>query len=162
MSVHSGRPDPDFPGFFAHQVVHNACATLAVLNGLGNIPNLRSGPQLAELMTFTAGMDAQMRGMAITSSDWLREMHNSLSPPPAIALDGLGLPKTTEDAYHFVVYLPALGCLYELDGLKQHPVNHGPFDHTGEGWPKLARYTARLSLFILLSSHCAAWNSAGT
>jgi len=138
-SAYAGQPDPDFPGFFAHQVVNNACATLAVLNGLGNIPNLRSGPQLAELISFTTGMDPQMRGMVITSADWLREAHNALSPPSAISLDGLGLPKTTEDAYHFVVYLPTLGCLYELDGLKQHPVNHGPFDHTGEGWLRLAR-----------------------
>jgi len=83
-----GRPDPEFPGFFAHQVVNNACATLAVLNGLGNIPALRSGPQLADLISFTVGMDPQMRGMAITSSDWLREAHNSLSPPSAISLDG--------------------------------------------------------------------------
>jgi len=142
----SGDPDPDFAGFFAHQVVNNACATLAVLNGLGNIPSLRSGPQLAELMSFTNGMDPQTRGMAITSSDWLREAHNALSPPSAISLDGLGLPKTTEEAYHFVVYLPALSCLYELDGLKEHPVNHGPYDPTGEGWLKLARYLSSILL----------------
>jgi ubiquitin carboxyl-terminal hydrolase L5 len=109
------------------------------MNGLGNIPALRSGPQLADLMSFAAGMDPQMRGMAITSSDWLREAHNALSPPSAISLDGLGLPKTTEDAYHFVVYLPVLGCLYELDGLNQYPLNHGAVEQTGEGWLKLAR-----------------------
>jgi ubiquitin carboxyl-terminal hydrolase L5 len=135
----AGEPDPDFTGFFAHQVVNNACATLAVINGLSNIPSLRSGPQLAELLSFVTDMDPHTRGMAITSSDWLREAHNSLSPPNAISLDGLGLPKKVEDAYHFVVYLPALGCLYELDGLKQHPIKHGAYDPTGEGWLKLAR-----------------------
>ena len=35
-----GEPDPAFPGFFAHQVVNNACATLAVMNAIGNIPDL--------------------------------------------------------------------------------------------------------------------------
>jgi ubiquitin carboxyl-terminal hydrolase L5 len=84
-------------------------------------------------------MDAQTRGLVITSADWLREAHNALSPPSAISLDGLGLPKTTEDAYHFVVYLPVMGSLYELDGLKSHPVTHGPFQETADGWIEKAR-----------------------
>ncbi|KAI4526410.1 cysteine proteinase [Schizophyllum commune Tattone D] len=135
----AGEYDRDFPGFFAHQVVNNACATLAVLNALGNIPGLPTGPELAELNNFTTGMDPQTRGLVITSADWLREAHNKLSPPNVISLDGLGLPKTTEDAYHFVVYVPVLGNLYELDGLKQFPVRHGPYDESGEGWVKKAR-----------------------
>ena len=90
-------------------------------------------------MNFTTGMDPQTRGMVITSSDWLREAHNALSPPSAVSLDGLGLPKTTQDAYHFVVYVPVMGCLYELDGLKTHPVKHGAYDERGEGWVKTAR-----------------------
>ncbi|KAK7045709.1 hypothetical protein VNI00_007542 [Paramarasmius palmivorus] len=136
--VPAGKYDPDFAGFFAHQVVNNACATLAVLNALGNIPSLKCGEQLQELFSFTTGMDADMRGVVITSSDWLREAHNSLSPPSAISLDGLGLPKKSEDAYHFVVYLPVLGSLYELDGLKPHAVSHGPYDGK-DGWLARAR-----------------------
>lgn len=135
----TGQYDPEFPGFFAHQVVNNACATLAVVNALGNIPSLTAGSQLTDLFAFTHGMDAQTRGLAITSSDWLREAHNALSPPSAISLDGLGLPKKTEDAYHFVVYLPSMGSVYELDGLKEHPVTHGPYQEAGEGWVKRAR-----------------------
>ncbi|KAF9453928.1 hypothetical protein P691DRAFT_657230 [Macrolepiota fuliginosa MF-IS2] len=134
-----GEYDRDFSGFFAHQVVNNACATLAVMNALGNIPDLPSGPQLRELVSFASELDPQTRGLAITSSDWLREAHNALSPPNTFALDGLGLSKKNEDAYHFIVYLPFLGSLYELDGLKPHPVRHGPFDESGEGWLKTAR-----------------------
>ncbi|KAJ7072555.1 ubiquitin carboxyl-terminal hydrolase [Mycena amicta] len=149
-TANQGEFDHDFAGFFAHQVVNNACATLAVLNALGNIPSLTTGPQLGELLSFTTGMDAQTRGLVITSADWLREAHNSLSPPSAISLDGLGLPKSTaEDAYHFVVYLPTMGSLYELDGLKQFPVRHGSYDETGEGWLKKARETieARIATY---------------
>ncbi|KDQ49378.1 hypothetical protein JAAARDRAFT_42945 [Jaapia argillacea MUCL 33604] len=133
------QPDPDFPGFFAHQTVNNACATLAVVNALGNIPSLQTGPQFAQLLNFTQGLDPQMRGIVITSSDWLREAHNSLSPPSAISLDGLGLPKTGEDAYHFIVYMPAMGCVYELDGLQQFPIRHAPYEDKGEGWLAKAR-----------------------
>ncbi|OBZ67119.1 Ubiquitin carboxyl-terminal hydrolase 2 [Grifola frondosa] len=145
----SGQYDPDFPGFFAHQVVNNACATLAVMNAIGNIPGLRMGPQLTELMSFTTGMDPQTSGMAITSADWLREAHNALSPPSAISLDGLGLPKTTEEAYHFIVYMPYMGCVYEFDGLKNAPVKHGAYSEHGEGWVAKAREVieARISTY---------------
>ncbi|KAJ6497815.1 ubiquitin carboxyl-terminal hydrolase [Mycena sanguinolenta] len=148
-STAGGQYDRDFHGFFAHQVVQNACATLAVLNALGNIPALTTGPQLAELNAFTKEMDPQTRGIVITSADWLREAHNSLTPPSAISLDGLGLQKTSEDAYHFIVYMPIMGSLYELDGLKQFPVRHGAYGETGEGWLQTARETieARIATY---------------
>ncbi|KAF5351719.1 hypothetical protein D9756_007469 [Leucocoprinus leucothites] len=135
----SGDYDAEFSGFFAHQVVNNACATLAVMNALGNIPDLPSGPQLRDLMSFASELDPQTRGLVITSSDWLREAHNALSPPNTFSLDGLDAPKKAEDAYHFIVYLPYLGALYELDGLRPHPVRHGPYQEDGEGWLKTAR-----------------------
>ena len=148
-STLAGEYDSEFAGFFAHQVVNNACATLAVLNALGNIPSLSTGPQLADLISFTTGMDALTRGMVITSADWLREAHNSLSPPSAISLDGLGRPRKSEDAYHFVVYLPVMGALYELDGLKPHPVRHGSFEERGEGWVKKARCVFSVEVIVL-------------
>lgn len=146
-----GSYDSDFPGFFAHQVVNNACATLAVLNALGNIPSLKSGQQLAELFNFTQGMDPQTLGMVVTSADWLRECHNSLTPPSTISLDGLGLPKSSEDAYHFIVYLPFMGSVYELDGLKASPIRHGDYEENGEGWAGKARSVSIFShqLFLI-------------
>ncbi|KAI6026393.1 hypothetical protein BKA83DRAFT_4242868 [Pisolithus microcarpus] len=134
-----GEYDPDFTGFFAHQTVNNACATLAVINALGNIPSLKAHYRLTELLNFTTGMDPQTCGMAIASADWLREAHNDLSPPSTISLDGLGIPKKTEDAYHFIVYLPASGSVYELDGLKPYPVRHGTFEDSDDGWLRKAR-----------------------
>ncbi|TFY79987.1 hypothetical protein EWM64_g4026 [Hericium alpestre] len=157
-----GEYDDEFPGFFANQVVNNACATLAVLNALGNIASLRMGQPLTDLISFTTGMDPQTRGMAVTSADWLREAHNALTPPSAISLEGLNLPKTTEDAYHFVVYLPFMGSVFELDGLKRSPIRHGPYEEHGEGWTKKAReviesriatYPAGSLEFSLLALH---------
>lgn len=153
-----GQYDDEFPGFFAHQVVNNACATLAVLNALGNIPSLTSGSQLSDLINFTVGMDPQTRGMVVTSADWLREAHNALSPPSSISLDGLNLPKTTEDAYHFVVYIPFVGSVYELDGLKRSPIRHGAYEEHGEGWVKRARWLFQpLIILIILSLKAKLW-----
>ncbi|KAG8831878.1 hypothetical protein FRC17_002416 [Serendipita sp. 399] len=135
-----GVYDPDFSGFYAKQasifywftkeiiplVVQNACATLAIVNALGNIPDLPVGNELGDVFSFGVGMDPLSLGEVLTSSSDLRRIHNSLSPPAAISLDGLNLPKgEAEDAYHFVVYVPIGDDLYELDGLKRYAVNHG-------------------------------------
>ncbi|THG96179.1 hypothetical protein EW026_g5608 [Hermanssonia centrifuga] len=135
----AGQYDPEFPGFFAHQVVNNACATLAVMNAIGNVPGLPMGTELTDLINFTTGMDPQTRGMAITSSDWLREAHNALSPPSSISLDDPSTQKTAADAYHFIVYMPYMGCIYEFDGLKDAPISHGVYEEKGEGWVAKAR-----------------------
>ena len=37
----------------------------------------------------------------------------------------------TGEAFHFVSYVPINGRLYELDGLKAYPIDHGP---VGEDW----------------------------
>ena len=125
-----------------------------MLNALGNITDLTAGPELQELLSFTTGMDPQMRGYVVTSADWLRAAHNALSPPSAISLDGLDLPKMTEDAYHFIVYLPVLGSVYELDGLKQSPITHGPYEEDGEGWVARARYVQPPSFYRCVNSNC--------
>jgi ubiquitin carboxyl-terminal hydrolase L5 len=138
----AGTPDPEFPGFFANQVVNNACATLAVLNALGNIPELPSTFQgsespLQELISFTTGMDPADRGYAVVSVDWLREAHNSLSPPTVLSLEGLLPPGEKEEAYHFIVYLPVAGSVYELDGLQRAAIRHGACD--ASNWMDVAR-----------------------
>ena len=64
--------------------------------------------------------------------------------------------KTSEDAYHFIVYMPYMGSIYELDGLKEAPVAHGPFEEKGEGWVAKARYVCSLYVFIVCLNHGAA------
>ncbi|KAF8608857.1 hypothetical protein BDV93DRAFT_602738 [Ceratobasidium sp. AG-I] len=134
-----GRYDEEFPGFFAHQVVNNACATIAVLNGVCNIPSVKMGQELTDLVSFTTGMDPQTTGLAVTSSDFLRSAHNALSPPSVLAVSDGPRPQTSEDAYHFIAYIPVAGQIYELDGLKRAPVAHGAYTDDGEGWVAKAR-----------------------
>lgn len=44
------------------QVIGNACATQAIVNVLMNRPDLRLGPELAQLRDFTAGFPPEMKG----------------------------------------------------------------------------------------------------
>lgn len=67
------------------------------------------------------------------------------------------MSKKEEDSFHFVSYVPIDGRLYELDGLKEYPLDHGP---TGDDWlaaakpvieKRISRYTAGEIHFNLLA-----------
>ncbi|KAF8322168.1 hypothetical protein DL93DRAFT_2163008 [Clavulina sp. PMI_390] len=151
----SGTYDNEFSGFFANQVVNNACATIAVMNGILNIPDLKMGEQLTGLQSFAPALDPMTRGEVITSDHVFRQAHNSLSPPPAVSLAELDQDrdKTKGDAYHFIVYLPHAGSIYELDGLKKAPIRHGSY--SGEQWVGKAREAieARIATYPPESLH---------
>ncbi|XP_062514996.1 ubiquitin carboxyl-terminal hydrolase isozyme L5-like [Corticium candelabrum] len=112
--------------FFAKQVIRNACATQAILNVLLNCghSDVDLGLTLGQFKEFTATMDGNMRGLTMTNSDEIREVHNSFSRQQLFEFDE-SLTKGDEDAYHFVGYVPIGGRLYELDGLKDGPIDHG-------------------------------------
>lgn len=143
--------------FFASQVIHNACATQAIVSVVLNRPELEIGPELMQLKEFTAGMPAEMKGLAIGNSDTIRSVHNSFSPPQPI------IPDKEEDdekgeAFHFIAYLPVGSSLYELDGLKPGPIKLA--DCTQDDWlPKAAaaiterigRYAANEVKFNLMA-----------
>lgn len=44
--------------------------------------------------------------------------------------NGLSAVRTME-AFHFVSYVPITGRLFELDGLKVYPIDHGRHPHLG-------------------------------
>ena len=45
--------------------------------------------------------------------------------PSLIEFDEKGVSKKDEDVFHYVVYVPCKGRLYELDGLQDGPIDHG-------------------------------------
>ncbi|KAJ9122028.1 hypothetical protein QFC24_004255 [Naganishia onofrii] len=143
-------PDDHFGIYFANQVINNSCGTLAALNAVMNIPpqqgpspeeTISLGDELQNLKEFGAGMDAMDLGYLITNSDKIRQVHNSfsVSSPFAISQHPSLQSQNKEDPYHFVAYVPAQGCLWELDGLRRGPIRHGEVSDKGEGWIAAAR-----------------------
>ncbi|KAJ2362883.1 hypothetical protein IW150_006886, partial [Coemansia sp. RSA 2607] len=115
--------------YFAQQVVPNACATQAILSVLLNRSEIDLGPMLRDFREFSAELPPDMRGLALSNSDALRTAHNAFVGPDAFLSEQSGRPATeSDDVFHFVSYVPVGGRLYELDGLRPGPVDHGATD----------------------------------
>ncbi|XP_045665525.1 ubiquitin carboxyl-terminal hydrolase isozyme L5 isoform X1 [Ursus americanus] len=112
--------------FFAKQVINNACATQAIVSVLLNCTHqdVHLGETLSEFKEFSQSFDAAMKGLALSNSDVIRQVHNSFARQQMFEFDAKTSTKE-EDAFHFVSYVPVNGRLYELDGLREGPIDLG-------------------------------------
>ncbi|XP_069500106.1 ubiquitin carboxyl-terminal hydrolase BAP1 isoform X2 [Ambystoma mexicanum] len=90
---------------------------------------------------FTKGFSPESKGYAIGNAPELAKAHNSHARPEPRHLpekqNGISAVRTME-AFHFVSYVPIKGRLFELDGLKVYPTDHGPWAEDEE-WTDKAR-----------------------
>lgn len=126
------------------RLVPNSCATHALLSILLNCSKLELGETLTRLKTHTKGMSPENKGLAIGNTPELACAHNSHAMTQAKRrLDkssGISTGRFTGEAFHFVSFVPIDGHLFELDGLKPFPMNHGMWKDN-EKWTDKFRTT---------------------
>ncbi|KAJ8735451.1 hypothetical protein PYW07_007071 [Mythimna separata] len=110
--------------FYMKQLISNACGTVALVHGVANNTDKI---ELAEghMKTFldkARDMDAPSRGQLLEKSEGIIQAHREL------AQEGQTNTPSAEDPvnHHFITFVHKDGFLYELDGRKAFPVNHGP------------------------------------
>ncbi|KAL5012655.1 hypothetical protein ScPMuIL_011206 [Solemya velum] len=88
-----------------------------------NIRTLNLGETLTSFKDFAGSFDPALRGLSLSNSEVIRQVHNSFSRQQMFEFDEKASKK--DDVFHFVGYLPIDNRLYELDGLKDGPVDLG-------------------------------------
>uniref|UniRef100_A0A1B0BC56 Ubiquitin carboxyl-terminal hydrolase n=1 Tax=Glossina palpalis gambiensis TaxID=67801 RepID=A0A1B0BC56_9MUSC len=125
--------------FFAKQVINNACATQAILSILLNCKSedVKLGETLTNFKEFCQFFDSYNKGLTLSNASQIRTVHNSFARQTLFELDTKHQTKE-DDIYHFISYLPIDGRLYELDGLKDGPVDLGAIV-SGQNWIDVVR-----------------------
>ncbi|UYV70757.1 UCHL5 [Cordylochernes scorpioides] len=125
--------------FFAKQVIKNACATQAIVSVLLNCSHedVKLGESLQTFKEFSQSFDATMKGLTLSNSDIIKQVHNSFARHQIFEMESRQATKD-DDVFHFVSYVPIDGRLYELDGLKEGPIDLGAIG-PGRDWLEVAR-----------------------
>ncbi|MCJ1429256.1 hypothetical protein MMC29_007169 [Sticta canariensis] len=140
--------------WFANQTVNNACASVALLNIVNNVPDIDLGDNLQAFKDFTREFTPALRGDAIANFRFVKEIHNSFARKMDILNGDLQLKndakakkrggKSTNSAedesvagFHFIAFVPINGRVWKLDGLERQPQNSGAIEN--QDWVSQAK-----------------------
>lgn len=115
------------PGvFYMKQYAENACGTIGVFHLLGNLPiqyrNLvKEDSMLAKFYAKAKGKSPQEAGNIFEGDDEIKDKHVDASKEGTT-----NVQEHLNTNNHFIAFVNVDNTLYELDGRKEFPINHGP------------------------------------
>ncbi|XP_018567684.1 ubiquitin carboxyl-terminal hydrolase [Anoplophora glabripennis] len=116
--------------FYMKQYVSNACGSIALIHSIANNVdriNLEEGV-FKKLLEAAKGKTPEERGemLAKPGNDANSEAFKLISAHQELAMEGQTEANPNEQVnHHFVAFVEKDGNLYELDGRKDFPINHG-------------------------------------
>ncbi|KAI9004223.1 hypothetical protein BC832DRAFT_78714 [Gaertneriomyces semiglobifer] len=123
--------------FFVRQTIPNACGTIGLLHALANNTDtiqVGDGP-LKRILAETRSKSPEERAGVLEASEDLARVHEESSQSGQTAP-----PPSEEDVdTHFICFVRKDGCVYELDGRKPFPVNHGSCEDLLKGAVEVIR-----------------------
>ncbi|KAG7394800.1 hypothetical protein PHYBOEH_004652 [Phytophthora boehmeriae] len=116
--------------YYMRQTVGNACGTVGILHAIGNMRShvqLAPGSYLDKFFNTTKTKTPEQIAQYLEEDDELEETHGSAADAgQSEQLESVDDPINT----HFICFSQVDGHLYELDGRKKRPINHGPSSPT--------------------------------
>lgn len=112
--------------FYMHQYAENACGTIGCFHIVGNLEGefkklIKTDSLLDTFYKKVQGKNAEEIGKIFNGSEDLKEKHVEASEQGAT-----NVSDHLSTANHFIAFVQKEGVLYELDGRKNRPINHGP------------------------------------
>jgi ubiquitin carboxyl-terminal hydrolase L3 len=118
------KPQTVNPGVYhVKQVIGNACGTIGLLHAVANNEQkleLDANKFFAKFLGQTQKMDLMERAVALEANTDIEVEHQSLA-----AEAKSDVSHAVNDNLHFNAFVEVGGDLYELDGRKNRPINHG-------------------------------------
>lgn len=116
--------------YYTKQTVGNACGTVALLHCVANATSFAGADTVplgdeswfSKFLSRTIAMNPDERAKALEDDDDLEVAHEDAASRGQTSVPGAD---DSVDA-HFVAFSNVKGHLYELDGRKKRPINHGP------------------------------------
>ena len=110
--------------YFMRQTIRNACGTIALIHSVANNCHriqLRDGSSLKLFLDSSQDLTPEERGTLLESNEDICNAHH------IYAKEGQTSAPTADSHIdnHFVAFVHKNGFLYELDGRKAGPINHG-------------------------------------
>lgn len=109
--------------YFMKQTIGNACGTIAIIHSIANNTDVLEFEDgfLKTFIESTKSLSPEEKGANLEANESISEAHE------AFAQEGqTEAPSADEHVdLHFVAIVQKDGCLYELDGTKSFPINHG-------------------------------------
>ncbi|XP_072171634.1 ubiquitin carboxyl-terminal hydrolase isozyme L3-like [Diadema setosum] len=113
--------------YYMKQTISNACGTIGLLHAVfNNTQTVSLESTLKEFRDETKDMTPEERGKKLESSETISQAHE------VSAQEGQTEPPAPEEnvCLHFIALVEKEGCVYELDGRKKFPINHGPVEES--------------------------------
>jgi len=111
--------------YFTKQTVSNACGTVALIHALANnkeILNIDCEKAFGKYLSNTQEMTPEQRAEYLKTDGSITSAHSQSAHEGQTETPSIN----DELELHFIAYIQKDGFLYELDGAKEFPINHGP------------------------------------
>jgi len=109
--------------YFTKQTVGNACGTVGIIHSIANnLDHISLGEGfLKNFLSLTKSMSPEERAKALEDDEGISSAHEESAKEGQTETPSLD----TKVDLHFIAFVHKDGSLYELDGRKNFPINHG-------------------------------------